>query len=178
MAAVRAGLVVAAALASGACSMSFKVFGDDAKAPEPVTTASVPPAQTAPVEAVTSTPLASPATLEQPTTISSSPVMMPGAASIGLTPSDWLYARGALGLALTGAVDGPPVLWTNPETGSRGTFRPASPMEARDGLMCRRFLATRISSAQEDTVEGKACQTPGGQWDVAEVQAPTATATL
>ncbi|GGE35775.1 hypothetical protein GCM10007276_11540 [Agaricicola taiwanensis] len=157
--------------------MSFKVFGDD-EASEPVTTASIPPAQSAPVQPVTSTPLASPAAIETAPTITASPVMMPGAASIGLTPSDWLYARGALGLALTGAIDGPPVLWANPETGSRGSFRPASPMEARDGLMCRRFFATRISSSQEDTVEGKACQTPGGQWDVAEVQSPTATAAL
>lgn len=176
VAVMRAGLVVAAALAVSACSMSFKMFGDD-KAPEPVTTASVPQNQTAPIAAVTSGPLPLPSATPD-TAIASSPVMMPGAASIGLTPSDWLYARGALGLALTGALDGPPVLWANPETGSRGSFRPASPVEARDGLMCRRFLATRASGQKEDTVEGKACQTPAGQWDVAEVQAATATATL
>ncbi len=180
VAAARIGLVVAVGFVLGGCSMSFKLFGDDKK-DEPATTASIQPPQAAPVGQVDSAPLSPPglAPVALAPEQTSGGVMMPGAASIGLSPSDWLYARGALGLALTGAEDGPPVLWANPETGSRGSFRPASPVEARDGMSCRRFIATRAAQqTPEATVEGRACQTPAGQWDVAEARPGPATATL
>jgi surface antigen len=173
------GLVTIVALFLGGCSMSFKLFGADEK-PEPTTTASIPPADAAPLARVDSAPLVSPsgASAAPAVTEGGQAVMMPGAASIGLSPSDWLYARGALGLALTGSEDGPPVIWSNPETGSRGSFRPAAPVEAQNGVTCRKFWATRVAQDREETVEGRACQTPAGQWDVAEARPVLKTATL
>ena len=85
-----------------------------------------------------------------------------------LSPTDWNYARGALGLALTSTQSGPPVPWANPETGTRGNFAPVSAAISADGRTCRDFVATRTENGREVQLRGRACRTPDGQWDIAE----------
>jgi surface antigen len=86
-----------------------------------------------------------------------------------LSPNDWNYARGALGLALTSTQSGPPVPWANPETGTRGNFAPVSAaVTGTGGEMCRDFVATRTENGREVQLNGRACRTPDGQWDIAE----------
>jgi surface antigen len=86
-----------------------------------------------------------------------------------LSPTDWNYARGALGLALTSTETGPPVPWANPETGARGNFAPvAAAVTADGGKTCRDFVATRTENGKEVQLQGRACLTPDGQWDIAE----------
>lgn len=87
--------------------------------------------------------------------------------ALGLSPNDWLYARGALGLALTGREDDPPVSWINPDTGRRGAFVARGTLETRDGMTCRAFRITRQDGPQTESRDGMACRTPSGQWDVA-----------
>jgi surface antigen len=89
--------------------------------------------------------------------------------SIPLSPADWNYARGALGLALTSNETGPPVPWANPETGARGNFAPAAAaVTAEGGRTCRDFVATRSEHGKEVQLQGRACRTPDGQWDISD----------
>jgi surface antigen len=85
-----------------------------------------------------------------------------------LSQTDWNYARGALGLALTSTQTGPPVPWANPETGARGNFAPVAEAVTAEGRMCRDFVATRTENGREVQLQGRACRTPDGQWDIAE----------
>jgi surface antigen len=95
-------------------------------------------------------------------------------ASTPLSQTDWNYARGALGLALTSTQSGPPVPWANPETGARGNFAPvAEPVTANGGQTCRNFVATRVENGKEVQLSGRACRTPEGQWDIAETSKTT-----
>jgi surface antigen len=85
-----------------------------------------------------------------------------------LSPTDWTYARGALGLALTSTQSGPPVPWANPETGTRGNFAPSAEAVTADGRTCRSFVATRTENGREVQLNGRACRTADGQWDISE----------
>lgn len=88
--------------------------------------------------------------------------------SIPLSPADWNYARGALGLALTSNETGPPVPWANPETGARGNFAPSAAAIQAEGRTCRDFVATRSERGKEVQLQGRACRTAEGQWDISE----------
>jgi surface antigen len=91
--------------------------------------------------------------------------------SIPLSPADWNYARGALGLALTSNETGPPVPWANPETGARGNFAPsAAAITAEGGRTCRDFVATRSEHGKEVQLQGRACRTAEGQWNISETK--------
>jgi surface antigen len=93
----------------------------------------------------------------------------PAPSSIPLSPADWNYARGALGLALTSNETGPPVPWANPETGARGNFAPsAAATTAEGGRTCRDFVATRSEHGKEVQLQGRACRTAEGQWDISD----------
>jgi surface antigen len=95
----------------------------------------------------------------------------PAPSSIPLSPADWNYARGALGLALTSNETGPPVPWANPETGARGNFAPAAAAAVTaDGRTCRDFVATRSERGKEVQLSGRACRTAEGQWDISETK--------
>jgi surface antigen len=94
----------------------------------------------------------------------------PAPSSIPLSPADWNYARGALGLALTSNETGPPVPWANPETGARGNFAPSAAAVTADGRTCRDFVATRSEHGKEVQLSGRACRTADGQWDISETK--------
>jgi surface antigen len=36
------------------------------------------------------------------------------------------------------------------------------------GQTCREFVATRAENGKEVRIQGRACRTPDGQWDIAE----------
>jgi surface antigen len=148
-----AALAVAGALV-GACSMpmgSLMGGGND----KPDVTSSTGPAQSGRATALSTT--------------SASNVQLASAGSTPLSSTDWNYARGALGLALTSTQNGPPVPWANPETGARGNFAPAAEaVTASTGQTCRNFVATRTENGKEVQLQGRACRTPEGQWDIAE----------
>lgn len=87
-----------------------------------------------------------------------------------MSAADWGYARGALGLALTGPENSAPVPWANPDTGTRGTFAAAGAPSTRAGAVCRDFLASRVENGRETRLSGKACRSPAGHWDIADVK--------
>ena len=78
----------------------------------------------------------------------------PASGGVTLNSSDWNYARGALGLALTGTESGPPVPWANPETGTRGAFAPKSAAVTNGGQTCRDFTAHQVEEGREVELSG------------------------
>jgi surface antigen len=178
-----------AGLALSACSLSMPLGGGLGLGDrDPQTTASIahpaptPPA--APVGTVDAAPLPSlPAHGGATATaggIASGPASAfaaTGAAgSTAFSPADWVYARGALGLALSGTAEGPPVPWANPETGTYGSFAPAAPATVANGETCRSFVAERVKTGATEHFKGRACRSDGGGWTIAELA--TAPATL
>lgn len=149
------GFVSFACVALCACSMpmgSLMGGGDDER---PMITGSTTPANTGPATALPAPP-------------AGSPQLATANPSTPLSQTDWNYARGALGLALTSTQSGPPVPWANPETGTRGNFAPTAAAVTAQGRTCRDFVATRTENGREVQLNGRACLTPDGQWDIAE----------
>lgn len=91
------------------------------------------------------------------------------AAGTVFSPADWVYARGALGLALSGETGGPPVPWANPETGTYGNFAPAAPVSTANGETCRSFVAERVKTGTTERFTGRACHSDTGGWTIAEL---------
>jgi surface antigen len=177
-AALRFSSLVAVCVVAGGCSMSMGgMFGKDDSAEDVTGTATQPPLN-APVSTVSSSPLPSVAgagtsmIADSPPVAASQPPASPTGqkAAASITPMDWTYARGALGLALTGPENTPPVPWANPDTGSRGNFAPSAPAEVHNGVTCRSFVASRMEKSAQQRIEGKACRTAEGHWDIAEVK--------
>jgi len=153
---------VAVGFSLGGCSMSMplgSLWGDKADGKE--TTGSIP---------TPTTGHASAATASAPTEGGQKSVVVARVGNPALTPADWNYARGALGLALTGPEAGPPVPWANPDTGTRGNFSPVASAVTREGVTCRDFIASRIEGNKEQRLEGRACKKPEGFWDIADVR--------
>lgn len=55
--------------------------------------------------------------------------------------------------------------WKNPQNGHRGQFRPSRTYE-RDGETCRDFTHTVWVDGEPEPVEGTACETADGSWEV------------
>jgi surface antigen len=57
--------------------------------------------------------------------------------------------------------------WENPETGARGSVTPlAQAYSAEDGRTCRDFLASYVNGQTESWLQGAACQTGHGRWEI------------
>jgi len=170
-----------AAVALSACSISMPLGGIGGQEHEPAVTGSIAPTAAAPVGNVDSAPLpALPAKTAAGTTPTPSGTATAfaatGAAGSAFNPADWVYARGALGLALSGTAGGPPVPWANPETGTYGSFAPTAPATVESGVTCRNFIAERVKAEAKQRFNGQACRDDSGAWDIARLT--TAPATL
>jgi surface antigen len=76
------------------------------------------------------------------------------------------YARAAAAEALArGSKDGS-VPWRNPQTGARGNITPLATSYSEAGMACRDFLASYIHGELQDWLEGAACRTASGTWQV------------
>jgi len=140
---------------------------------EPQTTGSVQSTtMAAPTAEVSSAPLPPP--VGSISTADSGSAAAPGG-GVTLNSSDWNYARGALGLALTSTEAGPPVPWANPETGTRGAFAPKSAAVINGGQTCRDFTAHQVEEGREVELSGRACKDADGQWKIADLR-PTSAA--
>jgi surface antigen len=158
-------------MALGGCSISLPFGGGaDKSADGPEITGSIGKADAIPPAATTAAAIPASGQVGTGTLASGFAATGSRSATVGMSPSDWSYARGALGLALTGPANGPPVPWANPDTGTRGNFAPSAPAVSRAGLTCRAFVARRTTSGREETLAGHACLAPAGHWDIADLQ--------
>ena len=128
---------LALALASGGCSMSYKLNSlFESKSAEPAgdVTGSIGRAQ--PAAAVQSVPEADSA--------------LRAAASE-------LLRRNEANTSMP---------WENPKTGARGTVTPIAAAYSQAGKTCRDFLASHIRGESESWLQGEACQSQEGHWEV------------
>ena len=56
--------------------------------------------------------------------------------------------------------------WENPETGARGSVTPLAQAYSSDGRTCRDFLASYVNGRSESWLQGAACQSDHGRWEI------------
>jgi surface antigen len=91
-----------------------------------------------------------------------------GAANASVpTEGDLAFARNAASDVLTKGDKDSSQPWENPETGARGSVTPlAQAYSAEDGRTCRDFLASYVNGRTESWLQGAACQTGHGRWEI------------
>ena len=82
------------------------------------------------------------------------------------TESDLAFARNAASDVLTKGGKDSSQPWENPETGARGSVTPLAQAYSSDGRTCRDFLASWVNGRTESWLQGAACQTPHGRWEI------------
>jgi surface antigen len=76
---------------------------------------------------------------------------------------DLIVASVATASLLARGTGGP---WENPQTGARGTITPIAAAYRDNGVECRDFLASYVHDKAEAWMQGEACRTRAGRWEV------------
>ncbi len=86
--------------------------------------------------------------------------------SARVSEADLAYARAAAtdALSRSGKVNSVP--WQNPQTGAGGNITPLASSYSEAGLPCRDFLASYVSSGSQAWLQGSACRSARGDWEV------------
>ena len=82
------------------------------------------------------------------------------------TESDLAFARNAASDVLTRGDKDASQPWENPETGARGSVTPLAQAYSSDGRTCRDFLASYVNGRSESWLQGAACQSSQGRWEI------------
>ena len=82
------------------------------------------------------------------------------------TESDLAFARNAASDVLTNGDKDASQPWENPETGARGSVTPLAQAYTSEGRTCRDFLASYVNGHSESWLQGAACQTGRGGWEI------------
>jgi hypothetical protein len=83
------------------------------------------------------------------------------------TEGDLAFARTAASDVLTRGAKDSSQPWENPSTGARGSVTPlATSYTSEDGRTCRDFLASYVNGTAETWLQGAACRSEHGRWDV------------
>jgi surface antigen len=82
------------------------------------------------------------------------------------TESDLAFARNAASDVLTRGDKDASQPWENPETGARGSVTPLAQAYTSEGRTCRDFLASYVNGNSESWLQGAACQTGRGRWEI------------
>ena len=98
----------------------------------------------------------------------SQPASEPGRIANAAPPSevDLAYARAAASDALSHSGKDTSVPWQNPNTGAGGNITPLANSYNEGGQPCRDFLASYMHGAAQDWLQGAACRTAEGHWEV------------
>ena len=87
-------------------------------------------------------------------------------APVAPTETDLAFARNAASDVLTRGDKDASQPWENPETGARGSVTPLAQAYSSEGRTCRDFLASYVNGRSESWLQGAACQTGRGQWEI------------
>ncbi|MGB6964795.1 MAG: RT0821/Lpp0805 family surface protein [Xanthobacteraceae bacterium] len=79
---------------------------------------------------------------------------------------DLAYARAAVSDALARAGKDSSFPWENPGTGAGGNITPLAISYTEGGLSCRDFLASYVHGGSQDSLQGAACRTDVGAWEI------------
>jgi surface antigen len=82
------------------------------------------------------------------------------------TEGDLAFARNAASDVLTKGDKDSSQPWENPETGARGSVTPLAQAYSSDGRVCRDFLASYVNGPSENWLQGSACQSGQGRWEI------------
>ena len=90
------------------------------------------------------------------------------AAATASPPSevDLAYARAAASDVLARGAKDSSVPWQNPQSGAGGNITPLATAYSEGGLSCRDFLASYVHGGSQDWLQGAACRTTSGAWEV------------
>jgi surface antigen len=80
--------------------------------------------------------------------------------------ADLAYARAAAADALGHGAKANSVPWENPQTGVSGNITPLASTHSEGGLPCRDFLASYVRGSAQSWLQGSACRTARGEWEV------------
>ena len=80
--------------------------------------------------------------------------------------ADLAYARAAAADALGDGAKANSVPWHNPQTGVGGNITPLASSHSEGGLPCRDFLASYVRGGAQAWLQGSACRTARGEWQV------------
>jgi surface antigen len=83
---------------------------------------------------------------------------------------DLAAARAAVNEALGKGGKDLSVPWENPATGARGTVTPLSQTYTSAGTTCRDFLASFVRDGSESWLQGEACRSGQGGWEVRQMK--------
>jgi surface antigen len=87
-----------------------------------------------------------------------------------LDAEDWRRAKSALETALDPQGNGASVLWSNPQSGAKGSFVPVTQPYPKDDGICRTFTAVVETKGQTGrTLRSSACRRNGGEWVINKV---------
>ena len=84
----------------------------------------------------------------------------------GPSESDMAFARAAASDVLTKGSKDSSQPWENPATGVRGSVTPIAAAYTANGRSCRDFLASFVDGRSESWLQGAACQSERGRWDI------------
>jgi surface antigen len=82
------------------------------------------------------------------------------------TEGDLAFTRNAASDVLTKGDKDSSQPWENPETGARGSVTPLAQAYSSEGRTCRDFLASYVNGSNESWLQGAACQTTQGRWEI------------
>ena len=82
------------------------------------------------------------------------------------TEADLAFTRNAASDVLTKGDKDSSQPWENPETGARGSVTPLAEAYASEGRTCRDFLASYVNGRSENWLQGAACQSSQGRWEI------------
>jgi surface antigen len=82
------------------------------------------------------------------------------------TETDLAFARNAASDVLTKGDKDSSQPWENPETGARGSVTPLAQAYSQEGRTCRDFLASYVNGRSESWLQGAACQSSRGRWEI------------
>ncbi|MBK5959855.1 hypothetical protein CCR97_16830 [Rhodoplanes elegans] len=92
-------------------------------------------------------------------TVAPAEAALPGEADLALARTAIAEALGKSGTTTSSS-------WENPTTGARGTVTPITSAYKEDGRTCRDFLASHVRDGAETWLEGGACRSGPGRWEV------------
>jgi len=82
------------------------------------------------------------------------------------TETDLAFARNAASDVLTRGEKDASQPWENPQTGARGSVTPVAQAYSSEGRTCRDFLASYVNGNSESWLQGAACQSGHGRWEI------------
>lgn len=88
----------------------------------------------------------------------------------GIAPDDWAAARQALAEALREKNASPSVPWENYANAARGTAIPLGVSRQTQTGTCRDFRISFVRASDEKWLQGEACRSSHGSWQVAQAR--------